>query len=465
MFAKSQSNCETGAGVPDMIMSWKFLLWCVFALTAAARPPEYVECKGQQLDHLVYGTPESVGLLSNPLNIAVVNITNYTHAANYSSYSYDEIHPIEPGSANVIGRCSTIVSEWADGKRDLYANVNGTLLPADEQEAATVDTIYDMASLTKLFTTVAALQQLDAGTLDLHATVASYIPKFAVHAKANITILMLLTHTSGFAPDPVPPLYYPVYKTYVQRVNAIITQKIENPPGSTYLYSDLNFMTMFLVLEKITGKKLDELISAYTKPLGMTSTFFNRGNLYPPKFPEATYDRMATQEFQIAVLGPKEPKRPQPVRGTVHDENAWSLRGVSGHAGLFSSVGDTAIFCQMILNNGTYGGRRYLSQDAVDMIFHNYNKRFPGDAHGLGFELNQYYTAGPMASPQTASHTGYTGTTLVIDRPSNTFFLHFANRVHPSRDWSSNNIAREALGYWVARSFGRRPHFPSLESS
>ena len=90
----------------------------------------------------------------------------------------------------------------------------------------------------------------------------------------------------------------------------------------------------------------------------------------------------------------------------MHGENAWSLNGVSGHAGLFSTVGDTAILCQVILNNGTYNGRRYLSQEAVDMIFHNYNTRFPGDNHGLGFELNQYYTAGPMASPKTASHTG-----------------------------------------------------------
>jgi CubicO group peptidase (beta-lactamase class C family) len=454
-----------GVDAPEVNMRWSFLLSCAVALAAAGHLPKHQGYKCQQLGHLVYGTPESVGLLSKPLEIAVANITNYTHAANYSDYSYDEIHPIEPGSANIVGRCSTIISEWADGKRDLYADVNGTLLPLDEQEDATVDTIYDMASLTKLFTTVAALQQLDAGTIDLQATVASYIPEFAIHGKENITILMLLTHTSGFAPDPVPPLYYPIYKTYAQRLNAIITQKLENPPGSTYLYSDLNFMTMFLVLERITGKKLDQLIAAYTEPLGMTSTFFNRNNLYPPQFPQATYDRMATQEFQIAVLGPKEPKRPQPVRGTVHDENAWSLHGVSGHAGLFSTVGDTAIFCQMILNNGTYGGRRYLSQDAVDMIFHNYNKRFPGDNHGLGFELNQYYTAGPMAGPETASHTGYTGTTLVIDRPSNTFFLHFANRVHPSRDWSSNNIVREALGYWVARSLGRHPHFPSLESS
>ena len=433
-----------------------------FAASAFAAESASYSYECSQPGVLQQGTPASVGLLPKPLELAVANMTNYTHAANYSDFTYDEIHPIEPGSANIVGHCSTIISEFAVEKRDLYADVNGTLLPPAKQEDATVDTIYDMASLTKLFTTVAALQQLDAGTLQLHAKVASYIPRFGVHGKENITILELLTHTSGFAPDPVPPLY-PNYTTYDARVNAIITQPTESPPSSTYLYSDLNFMTMFLVLEKITGKKLDQLISDFTVPLGMSSTFFNRGNLYPPKFPQATYNRVATQEFQIAVLGPVyEPPRPQPVRGTVHDENAWALNGVSGHAGLFSTVGDTAIFCQMILNNGTYNGRRYLSQNAVDMIFHNYNARFPGDAHGLGFELNQYYTAGPMASLKTASHTGFTGTTLVIDRPSNTFFLHLANRVHPSREWSSNNIAREALGYWVARSLGRHPSFPPL---
>ncbi|KFY13652.1 hypothetical protein V491_06336 [Pseudogymnoascus sp. VKM F-3775] len=102
----------------------------------------------------------------------------------------------------------------------------------------------------------------------------------------------------------------------------------------------------------------------------------------------------------------------------------------------------------MILNNGTYGGRRILSQKSVDNIFTNFNAHFNDiDVdHGLGFELNQYYTAGPLNSLLTASHTGFTGTSIVIDRGHNTFYLHFSNRVHPSRVWSSNNIVREALG-------------------
>ena len=258
-----------------------------------------------------------------------------------------------------------------------------------------------MASLTKLYTTVAALRQIDAGKLSINETVASYIPAFAANGKENITILMLMTHTSGFPPDPTPPLYYPVYTTVQQRIAAILNQSLIDAPGSTYLYSDLNFMSLGLVLEEITHTPLDALIAEYTVPLGMKNTFFNRGNIEGNAFPP--YPRMAAEEFQIEVLGPLEPQRPQPVRGTVHDENAWSLDGVSGHAGLFSTVEDTAIFCQMILNNGTYGGVRILSLEVVDLIFYNFNTKFPGDEHGLGFELDQYYTAGPMASLQVRS--------------------------------------------------------------
>jgi CubicO group peptidase (beta-lactamase class C family) len=284
------------------------------------------------------------------------------------------------------------------------------------------------------------------------------VPEFATNGKSNITIEMLMTHTSGFAPDPDPPLYYPNYTSVAQRRHAIITQALQNPPGSTFLYSDLNFMNLQIVLETITGRKLDDLIGDFTSKLGLKDTFFNRGNNPKPK----QYSRMAAQEFQIAVLGPLEPQRPQPVRGTVHDENAWALDGVSGHAGLYSTVADTAVFCQMILNNGTYGGQRILKPETVDLIFYNFNTKFPDDQHGLGFELDQYYWGGPMVGPETAGHTGFTGTTLAMDRPTNTLYLLFANRVHPSRYWSSNNIAREALGYWVAEALGRNVTFPSL---
>jgi CubicO group peptidase (beta-lactamase class C family) len=411
---------------------------------------------------LRYGTPESVGMLSRPLSDMVANMTHFTEARNWGSPTYNQVVPVEPGGTTLIAHNGVIVSHFAFGKRNLWAAVNGsagTMLPPEQQEDTTADTIYDLASLTKMFTTVAALRCIDQSLISLNGSVATYLPPFGANGKENITILQLLTHTSGLAADPEIGLWMPQYPTYDSRVQQILNETLLNAPGSKYLYSDINFMTMMLVTEKVTGKPLDQVIHEYTSAMGMSDTFFNRGNIEGPTFPP--YGRMAAQEFQADILGDVEPQRPQPVRGTVHDENAWGLNGVAGHAGLFSTVFDTACFCQMILNNGTYGGKRILSQESVDLIFTDFNARFgPGNSHGVGFELNQYYTAGPMANPLAASHTGFTGTSLVIDRASDTLFLHFANRVHPSRKWSSNNIVRETLGAWVATALGRNVAFP-----
>ncbi|KAJ5774214.1 hypothetical protein N7457_009110 [Penicillium paradoxum] len=406
---------------------------------------------------LKHGSPESVGLLAQPLQELPRNLTQYTIPANYGSPSHNEVHPLQPGGSVIVGHKSTIVSSFAFGNASLYADSMGTLLPADEWMPARMDTIYDLASLTKVFTAVAALRAIDEGKLSLEKTVAFYMPEFAANGKENITVLMLLTHTSGFAPDPLPGLTDPSYKTMQQRVDAVIGYELENSPGSTYTYSDLNFMNLRFLVEKVTRTPFDRYVHAFTSELGMTSTFFNKGNNQSPSF--HYYSRMAPTEYQIEVLGDSEPQRPQPVRGTVHDENAWSLNGVSGHAGLFSTAGDVAIFCQMILNNGTYGGKQILKPKTVDLMFTNFNTAFPGNEHSIGFELNQHYFSGPMANMLAGGHTGFTGTTLVVDRASDTFMVMMAHRVQPNRNWASNNIVRQAIGYWVARSLGRDVSF------
>ncbi|KAK0480917.1 putative beta-lactamase [Armillaria novae-zelandiae] len=366
---------------------------------------------------LEYGTPESVGLLSWPLVQLEKNISSYLIPANYSSATYNEIHPIYPGATVMIGHQGTIVSHFAVGEVVKYANENGTDSWREVVLAST-------------------------------CTVSTYIPDFSVNGKENVTVLQLLTHTAGFDADPVPPLWTG-YASYSARRQAIISQGLLNQPGTTYLYSDLSFMTMQIVLEIVTGLTLDVLLERdFTGPLGMTDTFFNRGNH------ALDTSRIAATEFQIAVQGAHEPQRPQPVWGTVHDENAWSLDGVSGHAGVFSTSMNLGIFCQMILNDGKYGNVRILQPQSVDKIFTDYNKAFPGHEHGLGFELNQFYFSGPMQSLQTAGHTGFTGTSIVIDRPSDTFMVLLTNRVHPSRTWSSPNIAREMVGYWVKKAMG-----------
>ncbi|KAK0192332.1 putative beta-lactamase [Armillaria mellea] len=320
-------------------------------------------------------------------------ISAYLIPGNYSSATYNEIHPVYPGATVMIGHQGTIVSHFAVGEVVKYVKENGSELENDKKISAKLDTIYDVASLTKMFTTI-ALQQMERGLIGLNYTASTYI--LAMHGKENVTILRLLTHTAGFFADPIPPLW----------------------TGYT------SFMTMQFILEN----------RDFTGPLGMTDTFFNRGNL------ALDTSRIAATEFQIAVQGADEPQRPQPVWG-------MSLDGVSGHAGVFSTSMNLGIFCQMILNNGN-----------VDKIFTDYNTVFLGHDRGLGFELNQYYFSGPMQSLQTAGHTGFTWASMVIDRPSNTFMVLLTNRVHPSRTWPSPNIARQMVGYWVKKAMGFGEH-------
>jgi hypothetical protein len=130
------------------------------------------------------------------------------------------------------------------------------------------------------------------------------------------------------------------------------------------------------------------------------------------------------------------------VRGSVHDENAWSLNGVAGHAGVFSTADDLAVLAQTIINGGSYGRHRILKRETVAALLHNENAAFPGDSHGLGFELDQRWYMDGLSSPITAGHTGFTGTSIVIDPTSKSFVILLTNRVHPSRDWGSNNPAR-----------------------
>jgi hypothetical protein len=179
-----------------------------------------------------------------------------------------------------------------------------------------------------------------------------------------------------------------------------------------------------------------------TGPLGMRDTG------YDP--PASELDRIAATEYQTA------PSRGM-VRGSVHDENAWALGGVAGHAGVFSTADDLAVLAQTIINGGAYGDARILSEESVDSLLHNENAEFPGDSHGLGFELDQMWYMDGLSGPETAGHTGYTGTSLVIDRSTRSFVILLTNRVHPSRSWGSNNPARRAVARDLALALPVRP--------
>jgi CubicO group peptidase (beta-lactamase class C family) len=349
-------------------------------------------------------------------------------------------HPLYPGAVSLQAHRGVVVSDVAVGYSDLYSDSAPTMLPPEQRISTRLDTIYDLASLSKLFTSIVAMQLAEQGRLQLGAPVVNYLPAFASHGKSDITITNLLTHTSGFAPDPSPPLWQLPPE---RRVPAILDAAPTAPPNTSYVYSDLNLMTMALVEQAITGRTLDQLVAQQiTGPLHLTSTRYNP--------PASLLPRIAAEEDQTV------PDRGL-VHGQVHDENAWALGGVAGHAGVFSDAHDLAILAQTLLNGGRYGQVRILQKSSVVAMFTNLNQHFPGDNHGYGFELYQDWYEGALATPYTAGHTGFTGTDIVIDPTTQSFSILLTNAVHPSRSWGSTNPVRRAVTDDLARAIPVRP--------
>ncbi|MBO8193571.1 serine hydrolase [Streptomyces oryzae] len=373
-------------------------------------------------------TPAEAGLDPAPIDAFLRRLAGWTDPEHGVDYLF-------PGATALLAHDGAVVARKASGDAVRYTGQRE--LPPARRVPARTDTIYDLASLSKLFTTLVAVQQIEAGRLRLDVPVARYLPGFAAHGKGGITVKQLLVHTSGLPSDPRPPLWENSGGQQARR-EAILQARPFARPGATYRYSDLNLLSMQLVLEQVTGQRLDRLVrEGITEPLRMRDTAYNP--------PAAWRPRIAATSYKVS------PARGM-LRGAVHDDNAWALGGVAGHAGVFSTVDDLAVLAQALLNGGTYQGRRILGRRAMAMLERNYTSRFPGDDHGLGFELDQAWYMGGLSSPRTLGHTGFTGTSLVIDPLSRSFAILLTNRVHPIDETTSINPARRALGQALARS-------------
>lgn len=382
---------------------------------------------------LRYGSAAQAGMVPQYVDKISDDIATYLQPSpTYPEYA---------GAVALAAHDGVIVAHDAAGYALRYADSKPTELPPNEWIPMRRDTIFDLASMTKLFTAIAAVQLIEDGRLGLNTPVAQYIPAFAANGKGNITIRNLLTHTAGLPADPSPSLCN--YATNDEQWAAVYAVKPFAPPDRTYLYSDMSMMTLGKVIEAVTGQTLDRVIAQrITGPLGMTDTMFNP--------PASLKPRIAAEEYQPSTGRGI-------VWGTVHDENAYCVGGVSGHAGLFSTAHDLAVLAQSMLNGGRYGQVRILSEASVRTLFTNYNQAFPGNAHGLGFELDQRWYMDALTSPVTAGHTGYTGTSIVIDPLSHSFVILLTNRVHPSRNWGSNNPSRRAVARDLALALPVRP--------
>ncbi|MEU2130910.1 serine hydrolase [Streptomyces sp. NPDC018352] len=422
-FAERASAMESGAGSSDMRTG----------ITGSGAP-------GHGRPTLRRGPADRAGLLQEPLDQLVADAEKFLAASPK--------HPWYAGAVLLAGRGGTVALHRPIGKAVRYAAYDeksdtGVEFPPDQQIAMAEDTVFDLASVSKLFTSILAVQQIERGTLELEAKVASYLPDFAGGGKQDITIRQLLTHTSGFR------AWIPLYKapTREAKLQLLWNEVPAAPPGTVYLYSDLNLISLQLVLEKITGRKQDVLLrEQITAPLGMHRTRYNPPAAWKPKI-------AATEDARLPWSGLDRGL----VWGEVHDENAYSLDGVAGHAGVFSCAWDLAILARTLLNGGVYGRARILSAESVDLLFTDFNTAFPGDEHGLGFELYQHWYMGAMATPRTAGHTGFTGTSLVLDPTTDSFLIVLGNSVHPVRSWRSGSAPRVATANQMARAVAVRP--------
>ncbi|MFL5637452.1 MAG: serine hydrolase domain-containing protein [Gemmatimonadaceae bacterium] len=342
-------------------------------------------------DGLPVKSPTEVGMSSSRLAAIERVIERGIRAGGY------------PGASVVVGRKGAAVFEKGFGK--LSWSSSSTMVDAQR-------TIYDVASLSKVVGTTTAIMILyDEKKIGLDDRVVTYIPTFGGGDKDNVTLRQLLTHTSGL---PAGRDIWRIAQTPLEARALVLSTPLEGRPGAQYIYSDLGADILGFLVEVVSGEPLDKFLTRRVfEPLGMNET------MYRPA--DSLFPRVAPTEVT--------PPRGYPLRGEVHDENAYALGGVAGHAGLFSTAADLSVFAQMMLNGGEYNGVQIVSKQTVDL--------FTSRAFGhraLGWDTAEGdYGSGRYLGPTAYGHTGFTGTSMWIDPEREMFVILLTNRVHAAR--------------------------------
>ncbi len=317
-----------------------------------------------------------------------------------------------PGAVVLVGRRSRIV----------YHKAFGYSMITPRQVEMRKDTIFDLASLTKpIVAATLTMILVEEGVLRLDDKIIDLVspglaPLYGEGDKQKVSVLHLLTHTSGL------PAWLPLYSYCSSRDEVfryVIRMPLKYPPGDKVVYSDLGIILLTYIIEYLTGKRIDVLArDLIFNPLGMNDTTYN-----PSK---EVADRIAATEFCRF--------RKRILVGEVHDENAYRMDGVSGHAGLFSTALDIAKFAQFMLNRGSLGNVTILSRKSVDLMTRCHTEGL-NDRRGIGWALKtRGSSCGDLFSDRSYGHTGFTGTSLWIDPEEELFVVFLTNRVHPTRE-------------------------------
>lgn len=356
---------------------------------------------GMELEHtaLRYGVPEDVGLISKEL------------------YKIDDIlrdavrDSVFPGAVAAVIKDGVMVYRQEMG----YHDYNKTKQVKDSD-------VFDLASITKVVsTTTAVMKLIYDGKLSLDDKVSAFIPEFETEDKMEITIRDMLLHQSGLPPFRV---YVDELKDRASIIEAIKNEALTYETGTEYVYSDLGMILLAEIVSDIAGQGIDGFMrKEFYYPMGMYGAYFNPKNVsrwYVRRIPPTEIDTVYRNDL---------------VQADVHDERAYYMDGVAGHAGLFATADDLAKFSTMLLNGGVYDGKRYLSAEIIEQ-FTTMQSELSG--RGLGFDRkspNGFTTAGQLASNDTFGHLGFTGTSLWIDREKNMVVILLTNRTYPKRSY------------------------------
>ncbi len=353
--------------------------------------------------------------------------------------AFDEVQAVirdngAPGAVGLVMKDGKIVARRALGNMQTHViyrkQENGEISYFPMKAKMEISTLFDLASMTKMVGCLSSIMKLvEMEQLDIDKPVVEYIPSFGQYGKDQITVRQLLTHNSGL------PSWFPFYMVCVNReeVFRYIDEEIDldYKPGTKRIYSDVGFIVLGRLVEEISGERLDRFAKKHIfEPLGMDHTG------YLPWL----------EERKLAAPTEFDPVRGNALQGIVHDENARALGGVSGHAGLFSTIDDLAIFCQMLLNKGKFQGTRIFQEKNLDLMLKpqldeqvtNRGSRFLRHRRQLlgWWGMDERATLGDLGglpSSTAYGHSGFTGTMLYLDPEHQAAAILLTNAVHPKR--------------------------------
>ncbi len=336
-----------------------------------------------------------------------------------------------PGCVVTVGRRAGIVYQRAFGQRQYAPN------PAP----MTVDTMFDLASLTKPVATATSIMILaERGQIRLRDKVSQYIPEFSGGEKSNVTILHLLTHQSGLIADNPERDYYDGYKLAFERIHAL---ELKAKPGERFIYSDVGFLLLGEIVERVSSRRLSD---------------FARANIFFPAEMNETMFRPS--DYFASRCAPTEQRNGRWIQGEVHDPRSYHLGGVAGHAGLFSTADDLARYATMMLSGGTLDRSRVLGRQTIEMMIQRH--AVPGGMRALGWDVQSGYSLNKAEnfSPRAFGHSGFTGTAMWIDPELDLYVIFLSNRVHPDGKGLVNPLAGRVATIAASAVLDRSANLP-----